>query len=336
MSDSQKSWSDWTKSTKASDLEKVRAELEQIKKWQRTHLGVDFAASGIDYPHPSQKVRTLYFFEGNGRLDPTGIQFRDDPNIAGTYAIYWLPEYSNSPGTYTPSSRISGNIVEVDPGSFRSNIELRAFADATAVNARLEVSAVEASAEPFTSSDTEVRGVVTEPSLTYPSPYFQLFIDSTNDRYFQINNTPLWLNNGTGADFATLSDGMLWYRSDLDRFRARANGTTENLAYESDIPTTMNKQPYAAKSADYTTTVSDGFIAMDSTGGNRVITLVTAVGNAGLRQTFKKIVAANIVTLGPTGGQTIDGAASAAMTAQWASRTLVSDGANWLIESSYL
>lgn len=39
--------------------------------------------------------------------------------------------------------------------------------------------------------------------------------------------------SGQVADLDNLEDGTLWYRSDTDKFRARVNGTTENLALES-------------------------------------------------------------------------------------------------------
>ena len=38
---------------------------------------------------------------------------------------------------------------------------------------------------------------------------------------------------GQLADLDNLEDGTIWYRSDTDKFRARINGTTENLALES-------------------------------------------------------------------------------------------------------
>ena len=49
-----------------------------------------------------------------------------------------------------------------------------------------------------------------------------------------ILGAPLVLENYASADpTVTLTDGELWYRSDTDKFRARINGATENLATES-------------------------------------------------------------------------------------------------------
>lgn len=88
--------------------------------------------------------------------------------------------------------------------------------------------------------------------------------------------------------------------------------------------------PYAAKTGAYTTTASDHTINCDTTSAGFTVSLLTAVGNTGLRQTIKKIVAANTLTIDPNGSQTIDGATTVALTAQYDSITVQSDGANWI------
>jgi len=134
----------------------------------------------------------------------------------------------------------------------------------------------------------------------------------------------------------TLYDGSLWYRSDTHKFRARINSATENLATEAYVtaalPTTMNKQPFAAKTTTYTTTNADGIISVDATSAAFTVTLVTAVGNSGLTQTLKKIDStANVVTIDANTTQTIDGALTIGLSTQWAWLTIVSNGANWLV-----
>lgn len=49
--------------------------------------------------------------------------------------------------------------------------------------------------------------------------------------YFQIDTIPM-LIGVLAADPSSLADGMVWYRSDTDKFRGRINGATENLATE--------------------------------------------------------------------------------------------------------
>lgn len=88
--------------------------------------------------------------------------------------------------------------------------------------------------------------------------------------------------------------------------------------------------PYAAKTSAYTTTASDHTINCDTTSASFNVSLITAVGNTGLRQTIKKMVAANTLTIDPNGSQTIDGATTVALTARYESITIESDGANWI------
>lgn len=88
----------------------------------------------------------------------------------------------------------------------------------------------------------------------------------------------------------------------------------------------------AVKTASYTETIMSGgiIILADASAGSFVITLPTAVGNTSVI-TIKKTNSANTVTIDGAGAQTIDGGATAVITYQYASVTLVSDGANWYI-----
>ena len=319
MSDRPQGWQNWTKATKESDLEKVRAELEQIRKWQRTHLGIDFMASGADYPHPSQKVRMLYFFEGNGRLDPTGIQIA--PLGTADQGIFWLDEFSDDPANSTPLMSVTASQTGSPPISsvqIKSNTDSNNYAIVMArsvvdqgfgqIQARSEGNIATLSFiagrtgvidSRLTLDSTDIQGVVIEPSGFTADPLFAV-------------------------------DGQIFWRSDTNRYRVRLGGTYYNLAL-GDVPTTMNKQPFAAKTTTYTTTANDGVISVDATSASFTVTLVSAVGNSGLTQTFKKINAANVVTIDANGSQTIDGVTTYALSAQWSWVTLVSNGANWLI-----
>jgi hypothetical protein len=315
VTNSQSSWQDWTKSTKASDLEKVRAELEQIKKWQRTHAGTDFSAAGIDFPHPSQRVRVLTFFEGNGRLDQTGIQFvQTDTNPPPAITVV-SDQFYDSPELVVPRFIIQSNVYS---GSLPNSY----FMGMVTADGSFGVSG----------SGAPDQSVYLEAGSGNSLVFATLFVvsEGTDVTGWWLNGGPLSLFSDT-SDPAAIADSMLWYRSDLDRFRARANGVTENLAYESDIPTSSNVQPYAAKTTTYTTTNADGVISVDATSASFTVTLVSASGNAGLTQTFKKINAANVVTIDANSTQTIDGVTTYALSAQWSWVTLVSNGSNWLI-----
>lgn len=318
MAENSFGWDNWT-GTGVNDADSLAAEIDRIKKWQRAHTGIDFSAAGPDYPHPSQRVRTLYFFEGNGRLDPTGIQM-----IYGTdidRGMFWVPAYTDQPTSALDSMSLFGYISGgVDRALImRSIFESGTYAligtHASSGNAYVQMNSAISNNTAFLTfkasvnavenaylsleSSTGVDGVVIEPS-------------------------------GLTADPLSAQDGQIFWRSDTNRYRVRLGGTYYNLAL-GDVPTTMNKQPYAAKTTTYTTTANDGVISVDASSASFTVTLVSAASNAGLTQTFKKINAANVVTIDASSTQTIDGALTYALSAQWSWVTVVSDGANWLI-----
>lgn len=89
-----------------------------------------------------------------------------------------------------------------------------------------------------------------------------------------------------------------------------------------------------AQTSNYAILVSDKVITMDSTAGNRTLTLPTAVGYSGRPFIMKKIDAStNTVQILTTLAQTIDGNASGALylKSRWDTIEVVSDGSNWLI-----
>ncbi len=84
---------------------------------------------------------------------------------------------------------------------------------------------------------------------------------------------------------------------------------------------------YVAKTSTYTASASDCVI--NCTSGTFTVNLPTAVGIAG-RQYIIKNSGAGTITADPNGSETLDGAATASITAGNVLR-IVSDGANWII-----
>ncbi|MHB1310581.1 MAG: hypothetical protein ACYC3L_01095 [Gemmatimonadaceae bacterium] len=66
-----------------------------------------------------------------------------------------------------------------------------------------------------------------------------------------------------------------------------------------------------------TLTEADFVVLCDSTAGNYAVTLPAAASVPGQEFAIKKTVAANTVTITPSGSDTIDGAATLAVTTQW-------------------
>ena len=84
--------------------------------------------------------------------------------------------------------------------------------------------------------------------------------------------------------------------------------------------------------ANYVVRRVDQFVISDATAGSFTVTLPSSIGYRGSRHTIKrKNAGANIVTVGTTGSQTIDGATTYPLAAQYQYVTVESDGANWLV-----
>jgi len=83
-------------------------------------------------------------------------------------------------------------------------------------------------------------------------------------------------------------------------------------------------------------TLTDFYLEFDASGGNITTTLPSAVTvKAGMGfWLIRSDGSVNSVTLATTGGQTINGAASAQITSQYSSLHVVSNGSNWLLFAS--
>ena len=123
-------------------------------------------------------------------------------------------------------------------------------------------------------------------------------------------------------------------------FNAATNGpsgTTGTVIYTSYTKLIVNNAPtqfnnsvtFAAVSVSANTTIDSTYTHYFAS-GTITITLPTAVGIAG-RTYWIKRTGTGTITIATTASQTIDGAASLSITAQYDSYTLVSDGSNWFI-----
>ena len=98
--------------------------------------------------------------------------------------------------------------------------------------------------------------------------------------------------------------------------------------------------PWATKSATETLTVSNfcgKAIAGDTTSGNVTLTLPSAAAATnGLGGIIKKSASANTLTIARQLSETIDGATSITLTAQYHAVYLVPDGTNWRVAAAFL
>ena len=128
--------------------------------------------------------------------------------------------------------------------------------------------------------------------------------------------------------------GLAGQTVDLIQARNNGNGIVFGVSMTGNVSAANYTQALSTKTANYTLTASDSFIAANATTAAFAVTLPTAVGIAGRVYTIKKIDStANGVSINTTSSQTIDGAATLSLSTQYAKVSVISDGANWLILS---
>ena len=89
--------------------------------------------------------------------------------------------------------------------------------------------------------------------------------------------------------------------------------------------------PVRSVNANTTVRVIDEVLLVDASGGNRTITLISAVATPN-SYTVKKIdSSANTVTIATTGGQTIDSGTTKVLAAQWDTATVIPSGGDWYV-----
>lgn len=101
---------------------------------------------------------------------------------------------------------------------------------------------------------------------------------------------------------------------------------------DSDFAPIIAPTSYRARTSAYTASISDngGFVRADATGGGFAVQLPSADNLKGYRLTIKRINSgANAVSASTDGVDSLDGATTYALTAQYKYVTVVSDGGNW-------
>ena len=129
-------------------------------------------------------------------------------------------------------------------------------------------------------------------------------------------NGQLLIGNGSGYTLRTLTAGT--------------GVTITNTAGAISISITADS--IVTKTSDYTATATDYTILCDAAAGAIAITLPDAATLPAYVYTIKKIdTSANQVVITPTGTDTVDGSATAAILVPFVSITVQSDGTNWYI-----
>lgn len=136
------------------------------------------------------------------------------------------------------------------------------------------------------------------------------------------------LRRGTAANLASVNEtplaGELVIETDTGKLKLGDGSTAWNS-----LPYLLAGYVPVTRGTSYTETTRMGELVVLVTGSAVTVTLPSAVNNFA-RLTFKLTVAGTM-TLAAAGGQTIDGGATAVVTAQGTSLTLISDASNWQI-----
>ncbi len=159
-------------------------------------------------------------------------------------------------------------------------------------------------------------------------------VEFNTDRLYFTQTTSTTRKVIAAFDDTSGATGDLYYRDSSGNFiRLGIGSGNQVLGVSSGVPA-WGQVIFvtASKTADYTITSSDTVIMASASGGNVVITLPLASTVSGYRFYVKRTDSSgNTVTLARSGSNTIDGATSHTLDAQYTSVTVVSDGSNWFI-----
>ncbi|MEO6232307.1 MAG: hypothetical protein ABIP10_19410 [Ferruginibacter sp.] len=144
---------------------------------------------------------------------------------------------------------------------------------------------------------------------------FRYFSRALGAERFKVDDTGEMHSSGTGSNSFLGSVGV--------------GTTTPNSTLQTDGSVSMAIRTITGAS---TATSTDYTIVSNNVSGAITLDLPTAVGIAGRVYVIKKISAtSNDVTIDANGSQTIDGATTLVLSAQYATATIQSDGANWIV-----
>jgi len=194
------------------DTEARLARLEAL--WaQAQQMGLDDLLGGN---HGAQR------YQGNtARTDPTGIQIAS--SAISRRGVRFVRAYSTTPETFDDHASLLG-YADASTGW----IQLEAIDNENALtrNAYVQV---------YEEASADARRITIAFEGTNGG---SLVLEAGTGKYsLIINNVPLGLASVTADPTIELSDSFVWYRSDTDKARLRANGATDNFAMEGWVTT---------------------------------------------------------------------------------------------------
>jgi hypothetical protein len=144
----------------------------------------------------------------------------------------------------------------------------------------------------------------------------------------------LQVTSSSAATKGLIVKGFSSQSATLQEWQDSSGATLASVTPKGELSTKGIISPIVSKTSAYTITQSDDMVVADATSGAFTVTLpnATTVGD-GREFTVKKIdSSANAVTIGTTSSQTIDGATTKALSAQWTSITVKALSGAWYIK----
>ena len=178
----------------------------------------------------------------------------------------------------------------------------------------------------------------THPIILYPTEYYGLELVSTNSVATGIlranastnNNFRDQFNSSGDYYFETSGNNGTSY-NEIVRFKQNGNVGIGTSAPVSTFEVSGSEgHKVVSKTSDYTA-ANEAIILADASSGDVTITLPAASSSTGRTYSIKKTNSANNVIIDANGSETIDGATTKTLSAQYSKVTIVCDGSNWFV-----
>jgi hypothetical protein len=293
--------------------------LRQVAAWDALPgLRVDQQGTGRIVDFQDGGASKLHILDGGRVVVADSIEVGNIP-ASGANALLRLP-YQKWLSGRTSANTSDVDLVRVDG----DKVELGSGSTVVKTATALEVGAAPALSGAFRAPS---GGALMARNAANSADLAAAVIDGSNNLQLGAN--------GTGNNVASIILGSSSVVNDvLCRWRVDALNGIKNSGGNFGGAVKLLEgvsYPYAAKSANYTATTNDYYLAADASGAGVTITLPSAVSaEAGFTLVIKKADSSgNAVTVSAQGGQTVDGAGSYTLAALWKFVAVISDGANW-------
>jgi len=275
---------------------------------------------GIHTGHPIEAL-TVY---GSGRFFPLSSPYEQtDPWVGARKGVVlakdaadqWGRSSSDSVGIYMPADVSDFSVISSKASGTQTTLRMSVGDDA---NDHILL---------MPSGDVGIGTVAPTQKLTVNGTVY-----STSGGFkFPDGSVQTTASFGGGPPSPWQSSGLSVYAdtAGADDYSVGINTTSPNSALQvaGPIATAFTSSSFGTATLGATSSVWVGTAAFPLT---QTVNLPTAVGIAGRQYTIKRAGSAS-VTIDPNGAQTIDGAATYTLSAQWQYVVVVSNGSNWLI-----